>query len=949
MLHMGISKLMNYRNWKNKFATYVADHSILVIVTIIAITILLLYPMIRMEPTQQASPNPPGQVYDMQADIDDKFPTPLHFASYVLEPKNGDVITADVLREFAGNRDLVINLDKKGELAAGTLDKQQYLFTYFNNDYGLDITGIRSILEPIEASLAMAGTNLDDSTDHDIKMAVARIVANPDTRSFIDMLSTNATFETKKVDGVDVEWWSSPATIFNLMADNEKLGGAGLEIGLGGGPDVINKEHLNRRVASVMKGDSKTYEMWGVAIDPNLESSEEGQTAGLFITFTIIGAVLVVGMSLKSYWATAITGIGLGLLMVWLKGISAIVGLKTGLVIDLVVPVGMISLGVDFVVHAVRRYREEINEGYAPRRALKIGLAGVLAALLLAMASDSIAFLSNLTSSIEAVIHFGSAAAIAVFSSFIILGVVAPVTTMKIDELINKSNKFYTGWKFMSLRTIGSISVAGASGGTVIVMLAVDKTYGVLMLAISAIFFLVIPAIWLIRAGKNTKDISESHMDDQLVGNVTNSVAMRVVEKIVTLSGSHILVVLLSATALTILAGVFAIRLEPTFDVKDFFDSKSEFVIGLDKIDKHLGDTGGEPGVVYVRGDLMDPMAVVAISEFVESLRMVDQVAETASGEVIIGLDVLNTSRFIVNNPTARDAIESATGVTITDMDLNGIPDTRAQMEAAFRYSLEKGVIGEQDVLVLRPDQVRGAIYLSKLMDTSKTKEDLTTVTFMIPGTRDQSIVSETADKLRPLLSKLESHPSIDHAGLTGSPFTREEQLSASTRTLYTSLPVAIAAATILLLVTMRSVKYAVVTVIPIGLVVAWLYGIMSVAGFALNFVTAMIGAISIGVGIDYSIHMTERFREELGRNACRIQALTRAARGTGVALVASAASSVVGFTIMGFAPMPMFASYGQLTAVMITLALLASLIVLPSLLMLVTREPESVSENVVN
>ena len=131
---MGISKLMNYRNWKYKFATYVADHSILVIVTIIAITILLLYPMIRMEPTQQASPNPPGQVYDMQADIDDKFPTPLHFASYVLEPKNGDVITADVLREFAGNRDRVSDLDKKGELAAGTLDKQQYLFTYFNNE-----------------------------------------------------------------------------------------------------------------------------------------------------------------------------------------------------------------------------------------------------------------------------------------------------------------------------------------------------------------------------------------------------------------------------------------------------------------------------------------------------------------------------------------------------------------------------------------------------------------------------------------------------------------------------------------------------------------------------------------------------------------------------------------------------------------------------------------------
>mgnify|MGYP003309380240 FL=1 len=94
----------------------------------------------------------------------------------------------------------------------------------------MDITGIRSILEPIEASLSMDGISLDDSTDHDIKLAVSRIVANPDTRSFIDMLSTKATFEDRKVDGVDVEWWSSPATIFNLMADNEKLGGGGLEI-----------------------------------------------------------------------------------------------------------------------------------------------------------------------------------------------------------------------------------------------------------------------------------------------------------------------------------------------------------------------------------------------------------------------------------------------------------------------------------------------------------------------------------------------------------------------------------------------------------------------------------------------------------------------------------------------------------------------------------------------
>ena len=139
---------------------------------------------------------------------------------------------------------------------------------------------------------------------------------------------------------------------------------------------------------------------------------------------------------------------------------------------------------------------------------------------------------------------------------------------------------------------------------------------------------------------------------------------------------------------------------------------------------------------------------------------------------------------------------------------------------------------------------------------------------------------------------------------------------------------------------TMRSFKYAIVTVIPIGLVVAWLYGIIQIAGFSLNFVTAMIGAISIGVGIDYSIHMTERFREEINKTGDKVEAIRRAADGTGGALLASAASSIAGFTIMGFAPMPVISSFGVLTAIMIGLALIASLVVLPSLLFIVTPDP---------
>ena len=921
--------------WKAKTVSFLADKSISVILLSLIATALLLYPLFKMSNSQQASPNPPGEVYDLQADIDSKFPTPVHFAYFMLEAKNGDVLTRDVLVELKENRDNLLSMDAKGELSTGTLEKQSYLFKYFNPDIQMEITGTVSILEPIEATLSAMNTTLDTASEEQIKFAVHQLLSNESTSNVIDFLSRHARYEKRIVLGQEINWWTSPAMDFSALADNSKLGGGGLEIGLGGGHDVINKERLNRKISSIMRGNSTHYNAWGVAIDANLESEEEGQTSGAFITFTIIGAVLIVGLSLKSYWATAISGIGLGVLIIWLKGISALIGLKSGLVIDLVVPISMISLGVDFVVHAVRRYKEEIEEGYSPRNGLKIGLSGVLGALLLAMASDSIAFLSNLSSNIEAVIHFGSAAAIAVLSSFIILGVIAPIATMRIDELILDSGKQFKGKASTLNRIVGSIGVASACGGAVIIMVAVSKLYGVIALFIAGLIFIGIPITYLILVKTNNKSNTNSP-PDKPPSIHNDSLLVSCVEKTVTTTTSYKPIVLAVTVVITAISIFFAFNLEPTFDVKDFFDPKSDMVIGLDKVDEHVGEQGGEPGIAYIKGDLMNPNAVSAISEFIESLRDVENIGERSSGEITIGLNVVNTSNIIMGSPIALAAIKNDTGISIEDNNKDGIPDTKEQMEAAFTFALKNGVPGKNGNLILRPDQVRGAIY------HTKDEENLTTVSFHIPGTRDLTIVTKAGKVIRPILADLETHRSISIARLTGSPFTRELQLSASTKTLYTSLPIAIVAATILLIISMRSFKYAIATVIPIGLVVAWLYGFMNLAGFSLNFVTAMIGAISIGVGIDYSIHMTERFREELKRNPTRMDAIKRSSRGTGVALLASAASSIVGFIIMGFAPMPMFASYGQLTALMIFFALISSLIVLPCLLMLITKDSEA-------
>ena len=98
---------------------------------------------------------------------------------------------------------------------------------------------------------------------------------------------------------------------------------------------------------------------------------------------------------------------------------------------------------------------------------------------------------------------------------------------------------------------------------------------------------------------------------------------------------------------------------------------------------------------------------------------------------------------------------------------------------------------------------------------------------------------------------------------------------------------------------------------------------------------TATIAAISIGVGIDFSIHFTERFRQELRRSQDKRAVLLATSRSTGMALFGTAVSTAVGFTVISFAPMPMFSAFGLLTAVMIALSFLMALFVLPSLLLL--------------
>jgi predicted RND superfamily exporter protein len=163
--------------------------------------------------------------------------------------------------------------------------------------------------------------------------------------------------------------------------------------------------------------------------------------------------------------------------------------------------------------------------------------------------------------------------------------------------------------------------------------------------------------------------------------------------------------------------------------------------------------------------------------------------------------------------------------------------------------------------------------------------------------------------------------------------------MEAFTKSMLISVPLAAFLTFLIAAAMLRSVRYALVSVVPIGLVVMGIYSFMSIANLRVNVVSATIAAIAVGVGIDFSTHFTVRYREELASLGSRMDAVRQAGAGTGGALVLSALTSILGVAVMAFAPMPIFATFGLLTAVMIVMSLGVALLVLPSLLVAVTKD----------
>ena len=121
---------------------------------------------------------------------------------------------------------------------------------------------------------------------------------------------------------------------------------------------------------------------------------------------------------------------------------------------------------------------------------------------------------------------------------------------------------------------------------------------------------------------------------------------------------------------------------------------------------------------------------------------------------------------------------------------------------------------------------------------------------------------------------------------------------------------------------------------IPLITVVLWVYGIMGLAGYQLNSQTVTIGALALGLGVDYAVHYVIRLEEEVELHPEKTVAqwTSKTTATTGRAMLGAAISTAGGFAILNFSGLLPLRLFGQVFIVAISLAMVSSVTLLPTL-----------------
>ena len=151
------------------------------------------------------------------------------------------------------------------------------------------------------------------------------------------------------------------------------------------------------------------------------------------------------------------------------------------------------------------------------------------------------------------------------------------------------------------------------------------------------------------------------------------------------------------------------------------------------------------------------------------------------------------------------------------------------------------------------------------------------------------------------------------------------------------SLLFAFFAIAILLFIIFRSLSAGLLGSLPLVFTVISIFGLMGWLGIELNIVTALLSSISIGLGVDYSIHLFWRLKTEIRNGSSYESAIRTSLRTIGRGITINAFSVILGFAVLFLSAFPYIHSFGFLITLSLFFCLVGALILIPAICMLST------------
>jgi hydrophobe/amphiphile efflux-3 (HAE3) family protein len=191
----------------------------------------------------------------------------------------------------------------------------------------------------------------------------------------------------------------------------------------------------------------------------------------------------------------------------------------------------------------------------------------------------------------------------------------------------------------------------------------------------------------------------------------------------------------------------------------------------------------------------------------------------------------------------------------------------------------------------------------------------------------------EVIDQMR---RSLDPPPGV-RAELVGLPVLAAEanqRVSSDWRRLMTVLAGLLAVSLALLLVYRRAER-ALVPLVPIAMAGGWSALVLFAIRVPLNPLSVTLGALVIAIATEFSVLLSERYRQERRRGLEPTEALSRTYASTGAAVAASGTTAIAGFAVLVLSDVRMLREFGVVAVVDLAVSLLGVLVVLPAVLLM--------------